>query len=429
MLESIYQQYIITGKVSTDTRQIEPGAVFFALSGPHFDGNAFARKAFQEGASACVLSDAGLVKELEKEGFKVFLVEDTLKTLQALATYHRSRFQFPVIAITGSNGKTTTKELIWAVLSEHLDVLATKGNLNNHIGIPLTLLSWPIDLDVGIVEMGANHLHEIKSYCAIARPDYGLITNCGKAHLEGFGSEEGVIQAKTELYDYLREHQGKIFLHEELDYLKDRVQGLNVAFTYGAHQGLVQGTIVQEQPLTIQLKSPVSELIVAQLFGGYNLDNILAAVAVGLYFDVPLAQIKRAIAQYIPQNKRSQKVNTSYNQVILDAYNANPTSMQLAIQNVISYNPEKVVLCLGAMYELGASSREEHEALIHFLQNYKWKEVFLVGIPFKGVQHNYKWFEKVEDLVGFLTQEIITDAVVLIKGSRSTEMDVLMEVL
>lgn len=429
MIESIYQQYIITGKVSTDTRKIEPGALFFALSGPNFDGNTFARKAFKQGASACVLTNPALVAELKVEGFKAFYVEDALKTLQELATFHRNQFQFPVIAITGSNGKTTTKELIWAVLSQHLEVMATEGNLNNHIGVPLTLLSWPIDLDIGIIEMGANHLHEIEAYCKIAQPNFGIITNCGKAHLEGFGSAEGVIQAKTELYEYIKKHNGKIFLHQELDYLQHRAKGIDIALTYGKNAGIVQGEVVQEQPLTIQLKSPIKEQVIAQLFGNYNLDNILAAVTVGLYFNVPLAQIKCAIAQYTPQNKRSQKIDTAYNQVILDAYNANPTSMQLAIQNILSFQAEKVVLCLGGMYEVGTSSLEEHQALIHFIQNHKWKEVYLVGAPFKAVKHNYLWFEHVDELKAHLQNHLIKDAVVLIKGSRSTQMDELMSVL
>lgn len=428
-IKSLYATYDKSGKVSTDTRAIKEGSVFFALSGAQFNGNKFAGEALEKGAIACVMDDAELAAPLQKEGHEIFVVEDVLKTLQDLASYHRDQFDYPVIAITGSNGKTTTKELCNFVLAHQWDVLATEGNLNNHIGVPLTLLSWPTSLHMGIVEMGANHKGEIASYCEIAKPDFGLITNCGKAHLEGFGSLEGVIEAKTELFDYLKRKGGKIFLNEDLDYLKNHAQRIEIAMAYGQNAGLVQGEAQESNPLIVKLNAPFEESLHSQLLGSYNVDNILAAVAVGLHFEVPMPLIKVAIAKYAPQNQRSQWVDTGKNKLLLDAYNANPSSMHLALDNALSFGAENVVLCLGGMNELGDFTEKEHNDLIDKIKQYNWKAVYLVGPHFKNNHGEYQHFDTISDLKNYFQSEPLTDATVLIKGSRSAKMEELLEVL
>lgn len=426
----LYAFYLLSRKVNTDSRKEMPEALFFALSGPNFDGNAFAKDALEKGASAAVMDNAEQAAMLKQEGYKIFLVENTLKALQDLAKQHRKQFDYPVIAITGSNGKTTTKELCSLVLAYQWDVMATEGNLNNHIGIPLTLLSWPTSLHMGIVEMGANHPGEIADYCAIAEPDYGLITNCGKAHLEGFGSLEGVIQAKTELYDYLRKKGGKVFVHQDLDYLTEKAKGIELALGYGYTKGMVQGrTIGENKHVEVELLEPFKARVISKLIGDYNLDNILAAIAVGIYFDVPWPLIQLALAKYNPENQRSQWKDTGKNKLIIDAYNANPTSMKAAITNMRHFPSEQVVLCLGEMKEMGINGAEEHRDLIHFIQEKKWKNVFLVGAAFENVKGDYTYFENVAALKEHLKKKPILDSYVLLKGSRSTRMEELIEIL
>jgi len=429
LISELYTQYLKFGKVSTDTRKIEPGALFFALSGPNFDGNKFAAEALTHGASACVVDDQATSEKLKAEGHIVFLVEDTLKCLQDLAKHHREQFDFPVVAITGSNGKTTTKELVLSVLVQQMDVLGTEGNLNNHIGIPLTLLSWPNSLDVGIVEMGANHPGEIAGYCEIAQPDYGLITNCGKAHLEGFKSLEGVVEAKTELYRYIKQKGGKIFINEDLAYLQAPAQGIQVALSYGQTKGMIQGQVLESRPLAVKLIEPFEEMVLTKLFGAYNVDNILAAISVGLYFGVSWPQIKLALASYLPENQRSQWVETVNNHLVLDAYNANPTSMKAAIHNMTSYDNKNVALCLGGMHELGEVSHQEHEAIVEMIRAYEWKGVYLVGQYFEHWKEQYQWFNSVEELAAHFEQNPIKESTILIKGSRSTQMEKLVKVL
>ncbi|HLS70375.1 MAG TPA: UDP-N-acetylmuramoyl-tripeptide--D-alanyl-D-alanine ligase [Chitinophagaceae bacterium] len=429
-IEELYTFYLQSKKVNTDSRIKIPEALFFALSGPNFDGNAFAKEALEKGASAAVMDNKSQAEALEKAGYRIFLVENVLVALQNLAHFHRKHFDFPVIAITGSNGKTTTKELCSLVLAYQWDVMATEGNLNNHIGIPLTLLSWPTSLHMGIVEMGANHLGEIADYCKIVEPDYGLITNCGKAHLEGFGSLEGVINAKTELYDYLRENKGKVFLHQDLEYLREKAKGIEIALDYGYTNGMVQGGIVESNKnLAVELFEPFKAKVITQLIGNYNLDNVLAAITLGIYFDVPWPLIQLALAKYRPENQRSQWLETESNKVIIDAYNANPTSMKASITNMQSFPIEEVVLCLGEMKEVGEKSEKEHEDLLTFIQREKWKNVFLVGAGFKNLKNDYTYFDNVQELKKYLKEKPIKQSYVLLKGSRSTCMEELIDVL
>lgn len=319
--------------------------------------------------------------------------------------------------------------MVLSVLVQQKDVLGTEGNLNNHIGIPLTLLSWPNSLDVGIVEMGANHPGEIAGYCEIAQPDYGLITNCGKAHLEGFKSLEGVVEAKTELYRYIKQKGGKIFINEDLAYLQAPAQGIQVALSYGQTKGMIQGQVLESQPLAVKLIEPFEEMVLTKLFGAYNVDNILAAISVGLYFGVSWPQIKLALASYLPENQRSQWVETVNNHLVLDAYNANPTSMKAAIHNMTSYDNKNVALCLGGMHELGEVSHQEHEAIVEMIRAYEWKGVYLVGQYFEHWKEQYQWFNSVEELAAHFEQNPIKESTILIKGSRSTQMEKLVKVL
>jgi len=353
------------------------------------------------------------------------MVEDVLTCLQALAKFHREQFNIPFIAITGSNGKTTTKELVAAVLSSHYKIYTTKGNLNNHIGVPLTLLSIQQDVQFAIIEMGANHLKEIESYCSYTLPTHGMITNCGKAHLEGFGSEEGVRKGKGELFDYLRAHQGTVFLMQDFDYLVKMAQGIPHIIGYGKEHGQIQAEAIdQNGMLTVHLKKGIEiDLIQTHLVGNYNLPNALAAVAIGHHFDVPNDKIKSAIENYIPSNSRSQLLTWNKNEVILDAYNANPSSMKLAVENFAKMNKENKIVCLGGMRELGADTLMEHQILIDQLKQTNWKQVLLVGLEFKPCDHNYLYFDTVIEAKAWLQAQELKGNTLLIKGSRGIQME------
>ena len=419
----LYEIYKSYPQVQTDTRQLKKGDLYFALKGPNFNGNEFALQALEQGAAYAIVDEpVDASAHLQK---RILLVEDVLSSLQALAKFHRAQFNIPFIAITGSNGKTTTKELVAAVLSSHYTIYTTKGNLNNHIGVPLTLLSIQQDAQFAIIEMGANHLKEIESYCSYTLPTHGMITNCGKAHLEGFGSEEGVKKGKGELFDYLRAHQGTVFLMQDFDYLVKMTQGISNIIGYGKEHGQIQGDAIdQNGMLTVQIKKGIEiDSIQTHLVGNYNLPNVLAAVAIGHHFKVPNDKIKMAIENYIPSNSRSQLLNWNNNEVILDAYNANPSSMKLAVENFAKMNKQNKMVCLGGMRELGADTLMEHQMLIDQLKETNWKQVMLVGSEFKPCNHNFLYFDTVLEAKAWLQAQELKGYTLLIKGSRGIQME------
>ncbi len=422
-IPDLYDIFLQHPSIQTDTRKLKEGDIFFALKGPNFNGNLFAKQALDAGA-AYVVAD-------EPAGFsdkRVIQTGDVLYTLQELAKYHREQFDIPFIAITGSNGKTTTKELLHEVLNSTYITYTTKGNLNNHIGIPLTLLSVGMDAEMAVIEMGANHRHEIEGYCKYALPTHGIITNCGKAHLEGFGGIEGVRKAKGELYDFLREHGGTVFLMKDYDYLLEMSKGIKHVQTYGTADADVEGiAIYNKEMLEVQLlKGAGIDTIKTNLVGAYNLPNVLVAVAVGKYFKVPDEKIKAALENYTPSNSRSQLIVKNGNKIILDAYNANPTSMKAAIENISKINGDKVLL-LGGMMEMGAESIKEHEELVKLIAGYNWKAVALVGGDFNKIEHPYNYFTTSSEAGQWLKEQHFTDTTILVKGSRSMQMEKVLE--
>jgi UDP-N-acetylmuramoyl-tripeptide--D-alanyl-D-alanine ligase len=423
----LYEQYKQHPQVQTDTRKLKTGDLYFALKGPNFNGNNFALAALETGASFAIVDEP--IANSESFENRILQVDDVLTTLQSLAKHHRSQFSIPFIGITGSNGKTTTKELVYAVLSSHFKTYTTQGNLNNHIGVPLTLLSIGSDAEMAVIEMGANHLNEIASYCEYAMPNYGLITNCGKAHLEGFGSEDGVKKGKGELFDSLRLHKGTAFVMSDYDYLVNMSKAIGEVVTYGNTSGNLQAsanTINGFLQVNFTKGSPI-QTIQTQLVGEYNLPNILAAVSIGLYFKVPAEKIKSAIENYAPTNSRSQLLKWNNNDVILDAYNANPSSMQLAIENFAKLKAQHKIVCIGGMKELGDTSLTEHQGLIHLLEKNEWEKVILVGGDFENCKHNYLYFPNALDAKTWLAQQQFNNRTILIKGSRGIRMEQVIE--
>jgi UDP-N-acetylmuramoyl-tripeptide--D-alanyl-D-alanine ligase len=418
-IAELYALYLKHPAVFTDTRKLTPGSLYFALKGPNFNGNEFAATALQNGAAACVIDeDAFSVPG------KTILVPDVLTALQELAAHHRDQFSIPFLAITGSNGKTTTKELIHAVLSTTFKTYTTEGNLNNHIGVPLTILGIRPGAGMAIIEMGANHRGEIASYCRIARPTHGLITNCGKAHLEGFGGEEGVRKGKGELFDHLRETGGTAFLMADYDYLATMSDGITRTVLYGTEEGETTGSVLASDPfLHVRLTKPFEARIDTQLVGSYNLPNVLAAAAVGAFFEVPEDRIVSALEDYLPSNSRSQLVQKGGRTIILDAYNANPSSMKLAIDNFARAEEGIKVLVLGAMAELGEQSLAEHEGILNQIGKSDWAEVILVGGDFQKLTHRYRGFATAAEAGQWLNANLPQQASLLVKGSRSTGME------
>lgn len=424
-IEHIYEIYNKHSSVKTDTRKLENGDLFFALKGPNFNGNEFAAKAIETGAVYAVIDEAGY----EIPG-RTILVDDVLKTLQQLALHHRKQLSIPFIAITGSNGKTTTKELVHTVLSGKYKTVATKGNLNNHIGVPLTILSIPADTEMAIIEMGANHVGEIASYCEIALPTHGLITNCGKAHLEGFGGEEGVRKGKGELYDHLRTlPHGYAFVMWDYDYLQQMSKGISGIIKYGTNdEAHVKGKVVESLPfLKIEVEGFSAGQISTNLAGDYNLANVLAAVCIGNYFEVADQQIRAAIENYQPSNSRSQVIDAGTNKIILDAYNANPSSMKLAIEHLAKVDSENKILMLGSMAELGADSTREHQHIVDLIKNYAFRIVVLVGDEFKKTNHPFIHFDDSLQAKNWFKKANPQHAHILLKGSRSMKMEKIIE--
>ena len=426
-LYAVYQQY---PSIQTDTRKIKKGDLFFALKGPNFNGNQFALQALAAGAAYAVVDET-----VGEENDRIIMTNDALATLQDLAKYHRQQFndmpegrQVPFIAITGSNGKTTTKELIHEVLATTYTTYTTKGNLNNHIGVPLSILSIKTDAAIAVIEMGANHQKEIESYCSYTLPSHALITNCGKAHLEGFGGVEGVKKGKGELYDFIRENGGTIFLMNDYDYLKEMSKGIHNIVTYGTADAAIVGVADERNEMlrVIFSKGVSIQAIQTNLVGNYNLPNVLVAVAVGKYFNVPDEKIKVALENYIPSNSRSQLIEKDGNKIILDAYNANPSSMKVAIENIAKISGDKVLL-LGGMMEMGEASLPEHQAIVDLIAAYQWKNVVLVGGDFEKIQHPFINYTTAAEAGEWLKKQQLHQATILIKGSRSMQMEKVLE--
>lgn len=416
--EQLYRHYLQHPSVQTDTRKLRAGDIFFALRGPNFNGNEYAEAALGAGASLAVVDDPAYHTQPEK----MMLVPDVLAALQDLARHHRRQLQIPFIGITGTNGKTTTKEMVRTVLGAAFRTHATEGNLNNHIGVPLTILGIPLNAEMAVIEMGANHRGEIAGYCKVALPTHGLITNIGKAHLEGFGSEEGVRLAKGELYDHLRENGGTVFVCKDYPYLVDMSKGIGNIITYGRGEADYAGAPFPGTAL-LELEAVEAGHVRTQLVGEYNFPNVMAAVAIGLHFKVPGEAIRKAIEGYVPSNNRSQIVQRGGNTFIMDAYNANPSSMKAAVENFAALDAAQKVLLLGAMKELGEDSEKEHEALAELLQQRHWKAVVLVGKEFARVNHPYIYFETAEEARKWLEQQRYEGAHILVKGSRSVGME------
>jgi UDP-N-acetylmuramoyl-tripeptide--D-alanyl-D-alanine ligase len=431
-IENIYQYYLESNqKICTDTRKIEHGALFFALRGPNFNANELALQAIQLGCSYAIIDDKSF-----EEDEKTILVDDVLKTLQDLAKFHRKKLSIPVLGITGSNGKTTSKELINAVLSKKFKTLATQGNLNNHIGVPLTLLSITKEHEFAIIEMGANHQGEINMLCEIADPNYGVITNIGKAHLEGFGGIEGVKKGKSEMYKYIANKNGKIFLHGDDEVLQELAKH-NDKITYGTKKLYdVVGKLKQENEKVkfawkTRYNAPelqAANFIQTNIVGVYNYYNLLCAACVGNYFKVDEKLINESLSNYLPSNNRSQLYKTERNTLILDYYNANPTSMRAAIENFSQLQLANKYLILGDMLELGEESLKEHEEIINLLHDKNLVDYYLVGPIFSSIttQKSFKNVEVTRDLLKSLN---LKDKTILIKGSRGIKLELILDSL
>jgi UDP-N-acetylmuramoyl-tripeptide--D-alanyl-D-alanine ligase len=424
-IPSLYQKFLQCAGVSTDSRADQTGSLFFALNGPNFKGAAFAEQALAKGARYAVVEDEEMASD------RCLYVENTLVTLQQLALYHRRKLNIPVIGVTGSNGKTTTKELLNAALSRKFNTLYTQGNLNNHIGVPLTLLRLKPEHEIAIVEMGANHPGEIDLLCRLAEPTHGLITNIGKAHLEGFGSLEGVAQAKSELYRFVAETNGTIFLNTNIDLLKRLSQNLPNKITYPSPNDYLHLEMVEASPNVIY-KSENGRHVTTHLMGAYNFDNIAAAVCIGKYFGVSEEKLNAGMADYIPANNRSQIIRKGSNSILLDAYNANPSSMEAAIKNFGSSAGTPKVLIAGDMFELGPESSSEHRKLGELIAAQGFQQVFLCGKEMQAAAEanpEFRHFETKKELEAYLKEIPVTNSHLLIKGSRGMGLETLLDII
>lgn len=428
---ALYKIFLDNPTICTDTRKIEKGCLFFALKGANFNGNLFAKQAIEKGAAYAIVDE-----QQGEDREQLILVEDVLTTLQQLANHHRKQFDIPLIAITGSNGKTTTKELLYAVLNSHYSTHTTKGNFNNHIGVPLTLLAMPATTEVAIIEMGANHVGEIDFLCKIAEPTHGLITNIGEAHLEGFGSLDGVKQGKGELYRYLEKNRGLAFVNGnethlkemagrklyKVVYLKSEAPNLSVPF--------FETKFVEAKPFVkIAYLSKKGKLknIKSQLIGTYNFNNIMTAVTLGRYFKVPFKKIKTAISNYHPSNNRSQILEKGNNKFLLDAYNANPTSMAKALESFVNYKGKKKIAILGDMLELGGYSEDAHTKILELAEKLELK-VITVGKEFKKIKkESWKKFANTQELKEWFSRESFKNTFFLLKGSRGIGLEALLK--
>ena len=420
MIKELYKKHIDHPIICTDTRKISEGCLFFALKGENFNGNKFANQAIEKGAAYVIIDEIEF-----KINEKCILVDNVLTTLQLLANYHRKQFKIPFIGITGTNGKTTTKELISAVLSTTYKTVSTKGNFNNHIGVPLTILSIPKDCEVAIIEMGANHIGEIEFLCEIAEPNYGLITNIGTAHIEGFGSKEGVIKTKNELYQFINKNGGKVFVNTDDTLLSDLSKELN-STSYGTRNAQYEALLISSSPV-VELKWE-NELIKTQLYGKYNFDNILAAICIGDYFKVPKHNIIKGIENYKSTNNRSEITKIDTNTYYLDAYNANPSSMNAAIDTFLDNTATNKIMILGDMLELGEISNKEHQEIVDKVKTLNLKAIF-VGSEFNNTANKYD-FDFVstnKEAKILLENKQLTNYHILIKGSRGIQLEKITE--
>jgi len=422
-IKELYEIFLKSNGVVTDSRQINNNSLFFSLKGVNFNGNEFAKSAIDKGAMYAVVDE----KKYSLDDEKFIFVNDSLKTLQELANFHRKKLSTKIIGITGSNGKTTSKELIHSVLETEFNTYCTKGNLNNHIGVPLSILEISHETEIAIIEMGANHLGEIKLLSSIAEPDYGYITNFGKAHLEGFGSEEGVIKGKSELFDFLKENSGYIFCNSDDQKQKEILGDYDNKFTFGQKDAdLIYTTITDEPNIVVDVNGATIE---STLFGNYNVQNIISAVTIGKYFGVKMQNIQEGISKYISENNRSQLIKKNGNRIRLDAYNANPTSMLLAIKSFDKINSKNKILILGDMYELGGDENKFHQEIVDYCENLKIDKVFLVGKIFAKTNFSKKFFSYENYLKLSQSKEFkdIIDSNLLIKGSRGMQLEKILE--
>ena len=422
----LYDLFIHNPQITTDSRNCPKGSIFFALKGDKFDGNQYAGKALASGCVYAVIDNPDYYI-----GERTILVDNVLKTLQQLAHHHRKVLGLPIIGITGTNGKTTTKELLAAVLSTKFNLLYTEGNFNNHIGVPLTLLRLTHDHEMAVIEMGASHPGDIKELVDIVHPNYGIITNVGRAHLEGFGSFEGVIRTKGELYDYIRRSKGKIFIKKENEYLQSIAKGIE-QITYGnGDDAFASGQVVSCDPFLVFNWKQQGKLhtVETHIIGSYNLDNVLAAVAVGRFFKIPAERISRAIDAYEPTNNRSQFKKTDNNELIIDAYNANPSSMKVALDNFITMPVQPKAIILGDMRELGPTSDELHAEVVAQIKKGQFDKVFLCGEHFSKVGKEFSPFATTEAMVEELRKQPLKGYHILIKGSHSMGLEKLADIL
>ncbi len=423
-IKAIHQLFLKCSGVTIDTRKLKPGALFIAIKGDQFDANTFTTEALQIGASYVIIDNAAYYLDE-----RTILVNDSLETLQQLASYHRTYLNLPIIALTGSNGKTTTKELIQVVLQKKFNTVATVGNFNNHIGVPLTLLSFSEETEIGVVEMGANHQKEIAFLCSLAKPNFGYITNFGKAHLEGFGGFEGVVKGKSELYDYFRHSNGTVFVNQDDQLQRERSAGIP-SYSFGdeaINVDLKIQSVTANPFVTISFRD---KLVKSQLIGLYNANNIIAAIVFGDYFKVSDDDIKDAIESYLPSNNRSQLMQIDSNQIILDAYNANPSSMAVAISNFQQMDSTDKIAILGDMFELGDESLHEHKQIISLLESDPTIKVLFVGADFfanKTTHSHFQFFKSFEDLSKHLQNVKWSNNTILIKGSRGMSLEKLLE--
>lgn len=424
-IEQLYQNFLACNSVCTDTRKISENCIFFALKGENFDANTFANEALEKGAKYVVIDNPSYIIE-----GKTLLVDDTLIALQKLANYHRKALNTKIIALTGSNGKTTTKELIHTVLRKKHNTIATIGNLNNHIGVPLTLLRLTKETEIGIIEMGANHQKEIEFLCEIAEPDFGYVTNFGKAHLEGFGGVEGVIKGKSEMYTFLQNNNKLVFVNLDDAIQEEKTKRMNrYTFSKEKEANIKIDSIEANPMVKISFEKTT---IQSHLIGSYNSNNINAAIAIGKYFEIPNNQIKEAIENYIPENNRSQLIKKGTNEIILDAYNANPSSMQVAIENFKQLNHNNKIAILGDMFELGEESLEEHKKTIAFLKGQTNITTYFIGKDFYTnliEDSNIHFFEDFLTFSTYLKSIEITNSLILIKGSRGMALERTLEIL
>ncbi|MDK2978268.1 MAG: UDP-N-acetylmuramoyl-tripeptide--D-alanyl-D-alanine ligase [Bacteroidales bacterium] len=428
-INELYKIYQKHPQITTDSRFAPKNGLFFALKGEHFDGNVFAQKAIENGCAYAIIDNPKFFKSKQ-----FILVEDVLSTLQQLANYHRQQLKIPVIGITGTNGKTTTKELLASVLSMKYNVAYTQGNLNNHIGVPLTILSFTENTELGIVEMGANHLGEIKNLCAIADPGYGLITNIGKAHLEGFRTFDNIIKTKNELYDYITQNNGQIFYNAKDQILSQLIIGNNDAVSYGDQKESKVYGIIKKDGIFLKLEAVIEKKsynLKTKLIGDYNIDNVLAAIAIGNYFNVDDKKIIKAIERYKPDNNRSQFFKTRNNNLFLDAYNANPISMKAAIKNFEQLDIPHKSLILGDMFELGDNALNDHYDVMNNIDHKNYENIFLVGELFASLKvgENILQFANVDLFKDWLNKNPVKGSNILIKGSRGNRLERIIEFL